>query len=102
MQQISLEQYYPGDEAWCDFVEIAKDAINAPDFKTDKSILENLSERLQGKTDLAYVIYYFFNNDSLQWIDRQIPILGNLSPIQCITSKDLINRLREALLRTPL
>lgn len=101
-EEIRLEQYYSGDDAWYNLVEIAKAEINTPDFNTDKNILNNLIEKLKYHEDIAYVSYYFFYNDSIKWAEREIPILDNLKPIECLDSKELTNRLREALLRTPL
>lgn len=101
-EKIKLEQYYSGDEAWYKFVAIAKDAINTADFNTNKDTLELLKEKLSPQEDIAYVAYYFFYNDSINWAERQIPALDYLQPIACLDSKTLTQRLREALLRTPL
>lgn len=97
-----LEQYYPGDEAWYKFSALAKTEIEAAAFNTDGAILSRLKEHLKHHEDLAYVIYYFFYNDSLNWIERSIPILDDLKPIECLDSQALIHRLRASLLRTPL
>ena len=99
---IKLEEKYSGDEAWYIFVEIAKKEINSPNFNTDYDTLDKLKEIFKPYQDIAYVIYYFFYNDSIKGTERSIPILGNISPKDCLNSKELINRLREALLRTPL
>lgn len=99
---IKLEKEYSGDEIWYQFAETAKKEVNSSDFNADYDILNKLKECLKPHEDIAYVAYYFFYNDSIKWIERAIPILGNISPIECLSSRELTNRLREALLRTPL
>lgn len=99
---VKLENEYSGDEVWSHFAETAKKEVDSPDFNTDYDILNKLKEYLNPHEDIAYVAYYFFYNDSIKWIQRAIPILDNISPMECLCSKELINRLREALLRTPL
>ena len=76
--------------------------VDSPYFNTNYDILNKLKEYLNPHEDIAYVVYYYFYNDSIKWIQRAIPIIDNISPMECISSKGLINRLREALLRTPL
>lgn len=97
-----LENEYSGDEVWSHFAETARKEVDSPDFHTDYDILNKLKEYLNPHEDIAYVAYYFFYNDSINWIQRAMPILNNISPMECLCSKELINRLREALLRTPL
>ncbi|WP_024470190.1 hypothetical protein [Treponema pedis] len=99
---MNLERFYSGDDVWYNFTEIAKEEVCSAGFNTDKSILDKLKRKLKDNDDIAYVAYYLFYNDSLNWIERRIPALDNLMPIECLESKELIDRLREVLLRTPL
>lgn len=99
---MNLEQYYSGDDVWDNFVEIAKKEVGSAGFNTDKSILDKLKRKPRDNDDIAYVAYYLFYNDSINWIERRIPALDNLMPIECLVSEELTNRLREVLLRTPL
>ena len=99
---MNLEQYYSGDNVWNYFVKIAKHEIASAAFNTNKSFLAKLKRKLKKHNDIAYVAYYLFYNDSINWIERRIPALDNLMPIECLASEELTNRLREILLRTPL
>ncbi|UTC67011.1 MULTISPECIES: hypothetical protein [unclassified Treponema] len=96
---MNLEQYYSGDDVWDNFVEIAKKEVASAGFNTDKSILDKLKRKLKDNDDIAYVAYYLFYNDSLNWIERRVSVLDNLMPIGCLSSEELTNRLREVLLR---
>jgi len=99
-EEIKLEQYYSGDENWNSFVNIAK--VDFIKMNFDIREIELLILKLMGNDDLAYVIYCFFNKDGVNWLERKIPILDYLTPLECLQSVSLIRRLREALLRTPL
>jgi len=99
---MSLERYYSGYDVWDNFAEIAKKEVGSAGFNTDKSILDELKRKLKDNNDIAYVAYYLFYNDSLNWIERRVSGLDNLMSIECLASEELTNRLREVLLRTPL
>lgn len=94
--EIKLEQYYSEDDNWTNFVDIAKECFNAED-KFKKSLINALN----GYSDIAIVVYYRLESDSLEWIQRKIPALDNLKPIECLQSEKLINRLKECLMRMP-
>ena len=70
-------------------------------------MLAEAENELNGPTELVYksintIRKRLFYNDSINWIERRIPALDNLMPIECLASEELTNRLREVLLRTPL
>ena len=82
-----LENEYSGDEIWSHFAETAKKEVDSPYFNTNYDILNKLKEYLNPHEDIAYVVYYYFHNDSIKWIQRAIPIIDNISPMECISSK---------------
>lgn len=91
-----LEQYYSGDENWQDFVKIAEQNTCLPDDYKMKIV-----QALKGHYDIAIVVYYRLLDESFEWIYKKNPALENLTPIECLETPDLIERLKEALMRMP-
>ncbi len=49
----------------------------------------------------AKVIYAKLGAESLEWINKKIPALDNLTPVECLTAPLLLKRLKEGLMRMP-
>ena len=88
-----LENYYSGDLAWNQFVNLYKE------FWTNNSITQELLQQLNHHRDIAQVIYRKFGSSSLSIIILPFPALGNLSIANCIYTPHLIKRLKECLMR---
>lgn len=91
----ALENYYSGDESWDELEELA--------LKEHKDVPEvvEISERLGGNLGLACVIYGTIGSGAIDWLDRKVPVLDNIRPLDCVNDPVLIKRLREALTRFP-
>ncbi|MGH8781194.1 hypothetical protein [Paraburkholderia sp.] len=90
-----LENYYSGDENWDDLEKLVlKEYKDIPEVR---KILAKLGEDL----GLACVIYATIGHGGAAWLDRKIPVLDDLRPLDCINDPVLIKRLREALMRFP-
>ncbi len=89
-----LEIYYSGDDDWNEWVDMCK-----KDFWTNSEYQNTLLQKLNEKLDLAVVIYGRLEKESIDWIDKKVPALGYLTPLECLKSKNLILRLRECLMR---
>lgn len=91
----ALENYYSGDENWDELEELAlKEHRGVPE-------IAEISKRLGGNLGLACVIYATVGNGAIEWLERKIPALDNIRPLDCINDPLLIKRLREALMRFP-
>ena len=93
-QMIELEKYYKKDE-WENLVLLYNDKWIDSDFQI------RLINTLNGNKDLAIVIWGEFKESAFNWIDKKIPALDNIKPIDCINDEKLINRLKVCLLRLP-
>jgi hypothetical protein len=89
-----LEDHYSGDPAWKNFVACHRneltDAVPSPD----------LVAALAGHEDIAIVIASVVG-DAPAWIRRPVPALGGLTAIECVATREKVNRLRECLMRFP-
>lgn len=92
----TLENYYAGDEAWNDL-----EALALKQYK-DVPEVQDISEKLGGNLGLASVIYGTIGRRGAEWLDRKVPALDDLRPLDCINDPALIKRLREALMRFPI
>ena len=90
---ILLENYYSGDLVWNRFVNLYVE------FWTDNSFTKELLQRLNHHRDIAQVIYGKFGFGSLSVITQPVPALDNLSITDCISATNLLQRLRECLIR---
>ena len=88
-----LENYYSGDSAWNRFVSLYLE------FWTDNSFTKELLQQLNYHRDIAQVIYGKFGSSSLSVITQSVPALDNLSIADCISATNLLQRLRECLIR---
>ena len=91
----SLEYHYAGDKKWKSYSD-----FYAEDYLDDNARL--LSEKLDGYLDLAVVIYGKRGlKEGLWWIEREVPALEGVKPINCLNNPELLKRLRECLMRMP-
>ena len=88
-----LENYYSGDSAWNQLVSLYVE------FWTDNSLTKELLQQLNYHRDIAQVIYGKFGSSSLSVITQPVPISDNLSIADCIAAPNLLQRLRECLIR---
>lgn len=91
---IHLEQYYPGEEDWIQFSDLYKNIPHAEISKELESIFKDRA--------VAIVIAGILGNSSLEWINKQIPALDNLRPLDCVDDPKLQKRLRTMLMRMDL
>lgn len=90
-----LEQYYSGDEHWLIFSKLYRK------YGVCEEVV-NLSKKFNSDIILASVIYgKIGENYYLEWIEKKIPALDYLSPLDCSGRRDLTNRLKEMLMRMP-
>ena len=88
-----LENYYSGDWAWNQFVSLYEE------FDTSNSLTKELLQQLSYHRDIAQVIYGKFGSSSLSVITQPVPALDNLSITDCIAAPNLLQRLKECLMR---
>lgn len=95
MTSEDLAEHFPGEDAWRNFVVALASAWSECDFQA------RLLKELDGQRDIAIVAYALLGEDSLEWVDRQIPALGDCSPRNCLESERGLLRLKSALMRMP-
>ena len=88
-----LENYYSGDSAWNQLVSLYED------LDTNNSLTKELLQQLNYHRDIAQVIWGKFGSSSLSVITQPVPALDNLSIADCIAAPNLLQRLRECLIR---
>jgi hypothetical protein len=86
----SLEKYY-NENNWKKFSELCKDYHS--------NNVEKLVEKLNMDIELSKVIDKIVGETAVDWIDRKIPALNNIAPVECIKNRKLKNRLKEMLMR---
>ncbi|MGE8100868.1 hypothetical protein [Pseudomonas fluorescens] len=90
-----LEDDYPGDAEWQDFVDLYNKVYLDDDART-------LAKALNGNLDMAVVLNGKRGlEEGLWWIEQQVPALGNIRPADCLKNQKLIKRLRMALMSMP-
>lgn len=92
MNKNKLEQYYPGDESWDQFTSYYRG------LPSTNNLLE-LKKMLNNDEVLAKTIDGLVGQTATSWIMRFIPALDDLRPIDCLSSINLLNRLRTMLMR---
>ncbi|PCE23492.1 hypothetical protein BWP39_27825 [Paraburkholderia acidicola] len=90
----ALENYYSGDEHWERFEALFFLHKDVPEVR-------EISKKLAGNVGLACVIYGTIGHRGAEWLDRKIPVLDDIRPLDCVNDPVLIKRLREALMRFP-
>lgn len=90
---IELEQYFKGQKNWLEFSSIFSEDWESSDFQ------KLLLSKLNNQVDIARVIYYHIGESSLEWINKNIPALDNLTPLECLKTEKTTNRLKECLMR---
>ena len=88
-----LENYYSGDWAWNQFVSLYEE------FDTSNSLTKERLQQLNYHRDIAQVIWGKFGSSSLSVITQPVPALDNLSIADCIAAPNLLQRLKECLMR---
>ncbi len=91
-----LEQFYKGDDDWKDYVEFYSKIWNTCNYK------DLLLSELGNDLNLAQVVYGILEDESLVWINCNIPALDNLKPVECIDDENLKKRLKVVLTRFPI
>jgi len=91
----NLEEFYKGDNHWKEFVKLFDNELES--FDSKKELLVELNFNI----DLAKVIFGIHKESSLNWIDKKIPALNNLSVKDCLHSELLCKRLKTMLMRMP-
>ncbi|VAW87483.1 Signal transduction histidine kinase CheA [hydrothermal vent metagenome] len=91
----SLENYFPGNKRWNDFVSCFENEWVECDFQNE------LIEQLSNNVDIAKVIYASVGTIALDWIKETVPALENLSPSECLKSFNGTRRLKTMLMRMP-
>lgn len=90
-----LEDDYPGDADWQEYVELYEE-----DYLDNNA--QALSSALDGRLDMAVIIYGKRGLvEGLWWITQSVPALDGLRPLDCLDDPMLIRRLRTALMRMP-
>jgi hypothetical protein len=89
-----LEDYYSGDAAWAVNVEIARQQ-----YWANSELQKTLLTRVNNDISLAIMIYAKVGDGCLEWLDTRVPALSGRKPINCLSSRNLVLRLREALMR---
>lgn len=56
---------------------------------------------VEGNKDIAIVINYQLNDSAMDWMYREVPVLGNRKPINFLKSDKLKIKLREVLWSMP-
>ncbi|PKV51538.1 uncharacterized protein DUF2384 [Aquimarina sp. MAR_2010_214] len=88
-----LEKYFDGQKSWLDFLSNFNEEWKSSEFQ--KSLLNKLNNQI----DIAKVIYFHIGENSLEWINKKIPALDNLTPLECLKTEKTTNRLKECLMR---
>jgi hypothetical protein len=91
--QIRLEEHYPGDEAWANFVASTPEGFERV---ADATALANA---LWGDRELAAVVYGHLGDQALAWVESPKEMLDGLSPAACLSDMALLRRLRTMLMR---
>lgn len=87
-----LDAYY-NDSYWKNYIDLYNRFWNNGEYQ------QLLLNDLQNNIDVAKVIYGIFEDDSLEWINTEIPALGNLKPKNCLEDENLLKRLKTLLTR---
>ena len=90
-----LEDHYLGDTQWAVFVSVHRQlSTSAPST--------NLVLLLLGNEDIAVVVNSIITKEQQHhWLHSKCPALGDIPPLQCLSSPLLTNRLRTCLMRFP-
>jgi hypothetical protein len=86
-----LEEHYPGDRAWSNFVTSV----------TPHELKNELVKQLQGHEDIATVISSLMGESSPRWISQPVAALDGLTPKGCLANPSLVRRLKSMLMRFP-
>ena len=89
-----LEKFFPGDDAWKEFVDLYSEG--------ERFVrIEEVFSRFEGNDDVALVICGYFQEHAVAWIGAKVPALGGLTPAECLASAAGVQRLKTVLMRLP-
>jgi hypothetical protein len=88
-----LEEHYPGDDAWANFVASTPEGFDRFAGATA------LANALSGDRELAAVVYVHLGEQALAWVESPKGMLDGLSPAACLSDIVLLRRLRTMLMR---
>jgi hypothetical protein len=96
---MSLEEFYSGDKAFAAYA-------STPDPDLDAQLAAwsgraALAELCGGDELLARSVFFVASIDALEYMQRSVPALDGLSPVECLRTDLGIKRFKECLLRTP-
>jgi hypothetical protein len=89
-----LDEHYLGDEAFAKYSAAFTDDWDA--FPGKDELLN-----VVGSIDLARPIAFHCGSRFSEWLRAKIPALGNLTPLECLSSQTGIRRLKSCLMRMP-
>ena len=89
-----LEDHYSGDSASKNLVAVHRNEL------ADSGPSPDLVAALAGNEDIAIVVESVVG-DAQEWIRRPVPALDGLTAIDCVATRERVNRLRECLMRFP-
>lgn len=90
---IKLEQYFTSEKDWVQFSKPFSDHWVGNESQLSLLIHSN------NQSDLAEVIYFYFQENWEVWINKKIPALDGMTPLECIQKKELNTRLKVYLMR---
>lgn len=91
---MGLEKYYLGDEAFTKFSRAF--AADWEGFPHKDALL-----KLVGDIELARPIARHLGADFSEWLHSKVPALDDITPMECLSSKSGIRRLKSCLMRMP-
>jgi hypothetical protein len=95
MKSEGIEKHFVGEKAWTDFVRVIGSDWEKCSFKAA------LIGALDGREDIAKAVYSSVEDQALEWINKPVPALENVSPKDCLKSEGTVKRLKEMLMRMP-
>lgn len=99
-----LEKHYSGDDAWAEFVALARKEPLFAELFDPEEFLET-SDLSSCAIEILNVAVAMFGTERVrEWLNWKIPALDGRTPYECIScraSKELENRIREYLMRFP-
>jgi len=88
----NLEKYF-NQSVWDKFIETCKEHHQKP-------IPSSLSTLIRDE-EIELALEVSLIGNSVEWVNKKIPALNYLRPIDCLKDETLVKRLKECLLRMP-
>lgn len=80
--------------AWLRFAEVCRESFSECDLQWQ------LIEACAGNEDIAWAVHFHLRGESIAWLNRPVPALGNAKPIELI-GQGRENQVRECLWSMP-